>query len=40
MNRSQNLKIVPEIEVGINHSEYSHTTKLASVTIKSLSADF
>ena len=29
-----------EIEIGINHSEYSHTTKLASVTIKSLSADF
>ena len=29
-----------EIEIGIDHSEYSHTTKLASVTIKSLSSDF
>ena len=29
-----------EIEVGIDHVEYSHTTKLADVTIKSLSADF
>ena len=29
-----------EIEIGIDHAEYSHTTKLASVTIKSLSADF
>ena len=29
-----------EIEVGIDHAEYSHTTKLADVTIKSLSADF
>jgi hypothetical protein len=29
-----------EIEIGIDHAEYSHTTKLASVTIKSLSTDF
>ena len=29
-----------EIEIGIDHIEYSHTTKLASVTIKSLSQDF
>ena len=29
-----------EIEIGIDHPEYSHTTKLASVTIKSLSSDF
>ena len=28
------------IEVGIDHNEYSHSTKLNSVTIKSLSADF
>ena len=29
-----------EIEVGIDHTEYSHMTKLADTTIKSLSADF
>ena len=29
-----------EIEIGIDHPEYTHITKLASVTIKSLSADF
>ncbi len=29
-----------EIEIGIDHPEYSHTTKLTDVTIKSLSADF
>ena len=29
-----------EIEIGIEHTEYSHTTKLADVTIKSLSLDF
>ena len=29
-----------EIEIGIDHSEYSHITKLADTTIKSLSADF
>ena len=28
------------IELGIDHDEYSHSTKLNSVTIKSLSADF
>ena len=29
-----------EIEIGIDHAEYSHTTKLADITIKSLSTDF
>ena len=29
-----------EIEIGIDHAEYSHKTKLAGVNIKSLSADF
>ena len=29
-----------EIEIGIDHTEYSHMTKLADTTIKSLSADF
>jgi hypothetical protein len=29
-----------EIEIGINHKEYSHTTKLNEDAIKSLSADF
>ena len=29
-----------EIELGIDHKEYSHTTKLTDVTLKSLSADF
>ena len=29
-----------EIEIGIDHSEYSHSTKLADVTKKSLSSDF
>ena len=29
-----------EIELGINHKEYSHSTKLSILTIKSLSADF
>ena len=29
-----------EIEIGINHKEYSHTTKLSSVNLSSLSADF
>ena len=28
------------IEIGIDHKEYSHTTKLSSTTINSLSADF
>ena len=27
-------------ELGINHIEYSHTTKLTDITLKSLSADF
>ena len=29
-----------EIEIGIDHKEYSHTTKLTEHTIKSLLADF
>ena len=29
-----------EIEIGIDHSEYSHSTKLNEITIKSLSLDF
>ena len=29
-----------QIEIGINHDEYSHSTKLNDVTIKSLSGDF
>ncbi len=29
-----------EIEIGINHKEYFHTTKLSDETIESLSADF
>ena len=29
-----------QVELGINHDEYSHTTKLTDITIKSLSADF
>ena len=28
------------VEIGIDHKEYSHTTKLTEVTVKSLSADF
>ena len=28
------------IELGIDHEEYSHSTKLSEVTVKSLSADF
>jgi hypothetical protein len=28
------------VEIGIDHKEYSHTTKLTNVNIKSLSADF
>jgi len=29
-----------QIEIGINHDEYSHSTKLNDETIKSLSRDF
>ena len=29
-----------EVEIGIDHAEYSHTTKLTDVTIKSLLEDF
>ena len=28
------------IEIGIDHKEYSHTTKLSNITMESLSADF
>ena len=28
------------VEIGIDHKEYSHTTKLTNLTIKSLSTDF
>ena len=34
------FKSSSEIELGIDHSEYSHTTKLADTTIKSLATDF
>ena len=30
----------PEIELGIDHKEYSHSTKLSKENIASLSADF
>ena len=36
----EKFKNSSEIEIGIDHIEYSHLTKLADVTIKSLSADF
>ena len=29
-----------QVELGIDHNEYSHTTKLTDITVKSLSADF
>ena len=29
-----------KIEIGIDHKEYSHTTKLTDISLKSLSADF
>ena len=34
------FKNTSEIEIGIDHAEYSHTTKLIESTIKSLSVDF
>ena len=34
------FKNTSEVEIGIDHKEYAHTTKLAGVTIKSLAADF
>ena len=34
------FKNTSEVEIGIDHPEYSHTTKLSEVTRKSLSADF
>ena len=29
-----------KVEIGIDHNEYSHTTKLSDLSLKSLSADF
>ena len=34
------FKNTTEIEIGIDHKEYSHTTKITENTIKSLSGDF
>ena len=34
------FKNTSEIEIGIDHAEYSHTTKLTDLTIQSLSRDF
>ena len=31
---------VVEVEIGIDHKEYSHTTKLNTLNLSSLSADF
>ena len=39
-NQIEKFKDSSEIEIGIDHTEYSHMTKLADTTIKSLSADF
>ena len=36
----QKFKKASDIEIGISHEEYSHTTKLTSATIKSLIGDF
>ena len=35
-----NFKNLAEIEIGIDHKEYSHLTKLTERTVKSLQADF
>ena len=34
------FKNLSNVEIGINHKEYSHTTKLNDSVVKSLSADF
>ncbi len=39
-NQIQKFNSSSEIEIGINHKEYSHIAKLHDETIKSLSADF
>ena len=39
-NQIEKFNNSSEIEIGINHKEYSHMTKLSDETIKSLSADF
>ena len=31
---------MPKVEIGIDHKDYSHSTRLNELTIKSLSADF
>ncbi len=36
----QKFKKASDVEIGISHEEYSHTTKLTSATIKSLIGDF
>ena len=36
----EKFKKSSEIEIGIDHIEYSHTTRLTDITIKSLSTDF
>jgi hypothetical protein len=43
LNESQIKKFklcTHNIEIGIDHKEYFHTTKLSNITMKSLSADF
>ena len=41
MNKFKSLnQRVLEVEIGINHKEYSHTTKLSLANLSSLSADF
>ena len=39
-NQIEKFKDSSEIEIGIDHTEYSHMTKLTDAAIKSLSADF
>tara|TARA_B100001741_G_C16275323_1_gene469671 strand:- start:50 stop:643 length:594 start_codon:yes stop_codon:yes gene_type:complete len=40
-NQINNFKLNPmKIEIGIDHDEYSHSTKLNEATVKSLLADF
>ena len=39
-NQISKFKKTSEIEIGINHKEYNHTTKLTESTLNSLSADF
>ena len=39
-NQISKFKNSSDVEIGIDHVEYSHTTKLNNDTVKSLSADF